>query len=465
MKLLLLVPKIFPYSATLGNDVNVVAMASGMPRRRRHRIGATHKAKLEFSLTAEHYDYLMSFWRLTRSENFACRLFSTNSHLQWHSVQWASEPSITNHGGGVFTFACDITTASPIEQAKIVLADKSDTAKPKLNRPPPEYVDDNDKVIKPFKARVAFYATEPKPINHRRNPLTTEKWIYYLKYGRQKEYLDLHIFADGKPYNNIEKLRNSKPPELTRSGSEIYGDGDYIENYIDTAITTKFVKFDTNGRTRTAWISNFINDSDINPPQFTDTFQIVANYFSNDDFIGDNLTIPSTNKEIFKGIEKYIEERYLKYSSVTYPSSSEGITNLTSIDVIAPLDFTKINQKEFFYEFETDPFDTQGKRGNSLFVQRDVVSVKDEYNSANIGFIDFYDKFYSNPRKKSPYHKIMKYRRGLSHSKIKYNFYVMQIEFRQGDTYFDIFPDDILENFDDVYDYSGNFEGYSEYVE
>ncbi len=134
--MLLLVPKIFPYSATIGNDVNVIAMASGMPRRRRCRIGATHKAKLEFSLTSEHYDYLMSFWRLTRDKTFACRMFSESSHLQWHRVQWANAPSIINHGGGVFTFACDVVTAKPIDKDKIT--------------PPPNQCENGYRLIKTY---------------------------------------------------------------------------------------------------------------------------------------------------------------------------------------------------------------------------------------------------------------------------------------------------------------------------
>lgn len=120
MQMLHLVPKIMPYSVTLGNDVTIVATASGMPRRRRTSIGKCHKAKLEFSLQAHDYDYLMAFWRLTRDKPFACRLLTNSSQLQWHKVQWINAPTITNHGAGLFTFNCDVLTGAVIKQNKII---------------------------------------------------------------------------------------------------------------------------------------------------------------------------------------------------------------------------------------------------------------------------------------------------------------------------------------------------------
>lgn len=102
MKLLLLIPNLKGYQTTLGDNYALTARASGLPRRRRVRVGAAHHYELNFTVKNGDFDYLMAFWRLTQDQAFACQLISDTSQIRWERVRWASVPRITNKGGGVF---------------------------------------------------------------------------------------------------------------------------------------------------------------------------------------------------------------------------------------------------------------------------------------------------------------------------------------------------------------------------
>lgn len=102
MKLLLLIPNLKGYQTTLGDNHALTARASGLPRRRRVRVGAIHRYELNFTVKNGDFDYLMAFWRLTQDQAFACQLVSDTSQIRWERVRWASVPRITNKGGGVF---------------------------------------------------------------------------------------------------------------------------------------------------------------------------------------------------------------------------------------------------------------------------------------------------------------------------------------------------------------------------
>lgn len=102
MKLLLLIPNLKGYQTTLGDNHALTARASGLPRRRRVRVGAVHRYELNFTVKNGDFDYLMAFWRLTQDQAFACQLVSDTSQIRWERVRWASVPRITNKGGGVF---------------------------------------------------------------------------------------------------------------------------------------------------------------------------------------------------------------------------------------------------------------------------------------------------------------------------------------------------------------------------
>lgn len=102
MKLLLLIPNLKGYQTTLGDNYALTARASGLPRRRRVRVGAVHRYELNFTVKNGDFDYLMAFWRLTQDQAFACQLVSDTSQIRWERVRWASVPRIANKGGGVF---------------------------------------------------------------------------------------------------------------------------------------------------------------------------------------------------------------------------------------------------------------------------------------------------------------------------------------------------------------------------
>lgn len=102
MKLLLLIPNLKGYQTTLGDNHALTARASGLPRRRRVRVGAVHRYELNFTVKNGDFDYLMAFWRLTQDQAFACQLVSDTSQIRWERVRWASVPRVTVKGGGVF---------------------------------------------------------------------------------------------------------------------------------------------------------------------------------------------------------------------------------------------------------------------------------------------------------------------------------------------------------------------------
>lgn len=114
MRLLYLCPKLDGYQSKIGSDVSITAMSSGRPRRRRAQIGATHTASVSFTLNSIEYDYIMAFWRLTRAEPFGCQGVVTGAAMRWHVCRWSGVPTISNSGGGTFTFS-----------AKVIIGDKS----------------------------------------------------------------------------------------------------------------------------------------------------------------------------------------------------------------------------------------------------------------------------------------------------------------------------------------------------
>ncbi len=422
MKMLLLVPKIFPYSAILGNDVNVVAMASGMPRRRRTKIGATHKARLEFSLTAEHYDYLMAFWRLTRSETFACRMFTTNSHLQWYQVQWGGVPTITNHGGGVFTFACDITTASPIEQNKIIVKDdkanNGNTSNPtEPKSPPPEFVDDNKTVVKPFTARVAFYATGNRY-------LSKDDWERYVKASpAERKNINLTLLTDNSLHDNYLTLMNS--PAKTTSNPEW---SDYKGVIFQVALISNTERPYFAQEEDKSW-AKFTNYTESR--NFKTDYQYAREYE-----IKKNLVI--TRGKVIDN--NYFYAKYLQEIPAKNPFNLAKLIDykyqyIQQFFSKNPLD--NVNHKEFILDHKPaqDGFYYLGDDLLYNFPLMDINNIRDVYPTNGVNHPNHKT---DGSTQRTHIDGDIAIARPIDN--IYYGFYVYEKQFNIGDSYFDIFP-------------------------